>query len=203
MKNLKNIFFLLTLITAFGLTSACKKGEEDPGLSFRSRKNRLANDWVLQSGKVIIKTFPPTGGSYQTNINYNEGGFYNVSRSDGFTDKGNYEIDLRIFKDGRFSKEHNETPENQTRGTSTEEGTWHFSGGGGNVKKKELLTLYKEKSTFISQNATLNTTINYNGGNLFEIDRLANDELILKASQRVTNGGTINEITEEWTFIPK
>jgi hypothetical protein len=32
---------------------------------------------------------------------------------------------------------------------------------------------------------------------------LANDELILKASQRVTNGGTINEITEEWTFIPK
>jgi hypothetical protein len=204
MKNLNKIFFLLTLITAFSLTSACKKGEDDPGISFRGRKARLSNDWVLESGKVAIKTFPPTGGSsYQTNINYNQGGLYTVSRTDGFTDKGNYEIDLRIFKDGRFTKEHNETPENQTRGTSTEEGTWHFSGGGGNIKKRELLTLYKEKSTFISQNATLNTTINYNGGNLFEINRLANNELILKASQRVTNGGTINEITEEWTFVPK
>lgn len=203
MKKANSLLLILTLILLSSLNTSCKKGNEDPALSFRSRKTRLANDWKLRSGSVIIKTFPPTGGSYQTNITYSEGGFYNVSRTDGFTDKGNYEIELRIFKDGRFSKEHNETPTGQTRGTSTEEGTWHFSGGGGNVKKKELLTLYKEKSTFISQNATLNTTINYNGGNLFEITRLANNELTLAASQRVTNGGTISEITEQWTFDPK
>ena len=203
MKKLIHLFTLLLLVVATGVISSCKKGEDDPGISFRGRANRLTNDWKLRSGSVIIKTFPPTGGSFQTNITYSEGGFYNVSRSDGFTEKGNYEIELRIFKDGRFAKEHNETPENRTRGTSTEEGTWHFSGGGGNVKKKELLTLYKEKSSFISQNATMNTTINYNGGNLFIINRLANKGLVLEASQRVTNGGTISEITEKWTFDPK
>lgn len=203
MKKLNSIFLILTILVVYSLSTSCKKGEDDPAITFRGRKARIANNWILKSGKVNIKTFPPTGGSYQTNITYNEGGTYNVSRTDGYVEKGAYEIELSIFKDGRFSKEHNETPADQTRGTSTEEGTWHFSGGGGNVKKRELLTLYKEKSTFISQNATLNTTINYNGGNLFEISRLANNELILNASQRVTNGGTINEITEEWTFIPK
>lgn len=202
--NKRTAFALLLTLTVFSLVwVSCKKGADDPGLSFRSRTNRLTNDWKLRSGTVMIKTFPPNGGSYQTNINYSEGGVYNVVRTDGYTEKGNYEIELRIFKDGRFAKEHNETPSDRTRGTSTEEGTWHFSGGGGNVKKKELLALYKEKSTFISQNTTLNTTINYNGGNLFEITRLANNELVLEASQRVTNGGTINEITEKWTFDPK
>jgi hypothetical protein len=192
----------LMLLTSFSLIS-CKKGDDDPGLTFRSRKARISNEWKLLSGKVIIKTFPPVGGSFQTNINYNEGGFYNVSSTTGATEKGNYEIELSLFKDGRFTKEHNETPEGMTRGTSTEEGTWHFAGGGGNEKKRELLTLYKEKSTFISQNTTMTTSINYNGGNLFRIQRLANNELVLKANQRVTNGGTISEIEEEWNFIPR
>jgi len=204
-KNQKLSAYLLStfmLLSVFSLVS-CKKGEDDPGITFRSRKARIVNDWQLKSGTVMIKTFPPVGGSFQTNINYNEGGFYNVSSTNGATQKGNYEIELSMFKDGRFTKEHNETPEGMTRGTSTEEGTWHFAGGGGNEKKRELLTLYKEKSTFISQNTTMTTSINYNGGNLFRIERLANNELVLKANQRVTNGGTISEIEEVWNFIPR
>lgn len=197
-------FFVLFLGLGLSLfLVSCKKGEEDPGISFRSRKNRISNNWILQKGAVVIKTYPPTGGSYQTNIIYNTGGTYKVSSTNGFSDEGAYQIEFALYRDGRFSKEHNETPLNQTRGTSTEEGTWHFSGGGGNVEKRELLVLHKEKSSFISQNATLNTSINYNGGNLFDIVRLANKEMILSASQRVTNGGTISEISEEWTFIPK
>jgi len=204
MKNKLRTYtvLLLTLLLTLGL-GACKKGEDDPWLTFRGRKARLTNDWKLDAGKVIIKTFPPTGGSYQYNIEYFSNGAYAVSSTTGHVEKGVYEIDFRIYKDGRFSKEHNETPSDRTRGTSTEEGTWHFAGGGGNTKKRELLTLYKEKSTFISQNPDLNTSINYNGGNLFEIKRLAKNELILTANQRITNGGTISEITEEWRFAPR
>lgn len=47
-----------TLLTLIGLSfGACKKYEEGPGFSLRSKKERLANDWkpvkVLQDGKEV------------------------------------------------------------------------------------------------------------------------------------------------------
>ncbi|NBV14390.1 MAG: hypothetical protein EBS07_10030 [Sphingobacteriia bacterium] len=196
---------VLLLITAVIVTSfiGCKKGDDDPWLSFRGRKNRITNNWKLQKGRVLITTYPPLGGSTQRTITYGEGGGYSVTETGGFTEQGSYEIKLRFYKDGRFTKEHNETPNGSTRGTSKEEGTWHFSGGNSNFEKRELLALLKEESSFLSQNTSLNTSINYNGGNLFQIQRLAFRELVLKAKQRITSGGTIQEIDEEWTFIPQ
>lgn len=47
MKNLK-IYFVATLIAVFSLTfSSCKKGEDDPVVSLKTRKDRFTNTWVL------------------------------------------------------------------------------------------------------------------------------------------------------------
>ncbi|HBS85713.1 MAG: hypothetical protein A2W91_13580 [Bacteroidetes bacterium GWF2_38_335] len=45
---MKKIFLLLLLIPVFILPS-CKKGEDDPFLSFRSRDNRVTGSWNLAS----------------------------------------------------------------------------------------------------------------------------------------------------------
>jgi len=47
MKNFK-IYLVVAMIGLTALTfTSCKKGEDDPGLSFRSRKARFTNTWVL------------------------------------------------------------------------------------------------------------------------------------------------------------
>jgi hypothetical protein len=45
----KTIYFLpiILLFVAMGSISSCKKGEDDPGISLRSRKARFANKWTL------------------------------------------------------------------------------------------------------------------------------------------------------------
>jgi hypothetical protein len=48
MKTFKFIFVFLAIL-AFVIPS-CKKGDNDPWLSFRSRKNRLCGKWALKSG---------------------------------------------------------------------------------------------------------------------------------------------------------
>lgn len=41
---------LLLVLASFLIFPSCKKGENDPFLSLRSRKNRLSGEWVLKSG---------------------------------------------------------------------------------------------------------------------------------------------------------
>jgi hypothetical protein len=44
--KIKAITILLLIIGALSFSS-CKKGEDDPGVSFRSREQRFANTWTL------------------------------------------------------------------------------------------------------------------------------------------------------------
>lgn len=43
----------LLLALSIVIISSCKKGEEDPFLSLRTRKARISGEWTLKSGSVI------------------------------------------------------------------------------------------------------------------------------------------------------
>ncbi|MDD4575741.1 MAG: hypothetical protein PHI36_04870, partial [Bacteroidales bacterium] len=49
---MKNYKIILLLLAVFATTfSACKKGEDDPALSLRSRKARVAGEWKMTNIK--------------------------------------------------------------------------------------------------------------------------------------------------------
>ena len=55
MKNFTfNLLLFIIIIVVFTMSS-CKKGEDDPFISFRSRKARITGEWNLKSGIIVIK----------------------------------------------------------------------------------------------------------------------------------------------------
>jgi hypothetical protein len=126
----KTIISILVTLTLF----SCKKGEDDPAISLRSRKERLAGEWSLASGKLTEsyddhanaikfgRSFTFKSGRYeasQTIVNYTQF-------------KGAFSLKLIIDKNGTFtSKEQFDSRELHA------EGVWDFLQKSGDLKNKE------------------------------------------------------------------
>lgn len=92
MKNLKKLFLLIVVSTAL-IFSGCKY-EEGPGISFRSKRDRLANEWKATGYQIdgnddaaALKSFKSAGDSIELiftmtrNFNYS----LNMAYADGYT----------------------------------------------------------------------------------------------------------------------
>lgn len=175
---------LLGVIVSTSFTS-CKKGANDPFLSFKSRKSRLTGEWSLSDGK-ITQTFSGSGG----------GGTY-VTTYDGSTETITYtgNSSTKVYtqtwtfdKDGSW-----EESLNDDGNTSTTNGYWLFTCGSkaGDYKKKERIILSETKYT------DKNGVDTYEGKTLvgassYTLDKLSSKELILLIDNTTTsqNGNT-------------
>jgi len=94
-NQLTVLVFALTLVVAS--IPACKKYEDGPGLSFRSKTKRLVNNWKLD--KYLWNGSDKTSSLLITNYTeeYTEDGTYSRSYNDDdgdpFSDTGNWEFD--------------------------------------------------------------------------------------------------------------
>jgi len=116
MKNTKRLLFIVIIIS-FSLTN-CKKGEDDPFFSFRSRKARITGEWVLKSGNIVQK-------DANSEIVQTFDGNYKYISSDTIP----FQEKWTISKNGDFEKIV------ITSVTSTTTGTWSF---GNKDKAKDL-----------------------------------------------------------------
>ncbi len=178
MKTLKK--FALVAIAGLFFAPAfqsCKKGEEDPGLSLRSRKARLAGEWTLtdmtltttdeststSSGGTISsnttlteETFDGTSITEYTTYTNSVGGTSNTSRDT--TVFSNYSKTITIEKDGTFKSTSSKTYEDMNTYSSgsytvtvtvVEEisGTWDFNEGVGESASKERVFFFYDNGT--------------------------------------------------------
>ena len=185
MKNLFKLFALASIVLAITFTtSSCKKGENDPGISFRSRTSRLSGEWTLSTmnykntyisdnysntkvysydGTVRTETSTTTyAGTTNTNIN-----------TDAYSDEVTFE------KDGTFSR----TIKNGKQ-TTTYKGNWMWVNGNDNQGLKNKQTVLLSITKYTHNDGDGNTSYsNYEGKTNFSdflvLDRLANDELIV------------------------
>ncbi len=68
MKNIIKSLALAAVVLVSGASfTACKKGENDPGLSLSSRKSRLVGEWTLSKGED-----KSTSGSSTTTTTFTE-----------------------------------------------------------------------------------------------------------------------------------
>jgi len=120
MKNKKRLFLIIVIIS-FSLTN-CKKGEDDPFLSLRSRKNRICGEWTLKSGNQTQK-------NSNSEIVQTWDGNYRYISSDTIP----YQEKWTINKNGTIEIS------TTTTSTNTIEGTWSFGNKdkGRDIKNKE------------------------------------------------------------------
>ncbi|MDD5571100.1 MAG: hypothetical protein PHD97_08075 [Bacteroidales bacterium] len=197
------LLILQVLFIAFFFLS-CNKGDHDSWLSFRSRKARLAGDWVL---KRYEYTFVNSNSGTQQ-FSY-DGTYMTETVSSKPTISYSYSETMTIRKDGTFIKAVS-TNKINVPPSVVSEGRWFFMGKNKDldIKKKEevFFQITKETITYSASSiiiklysgawtgqGILASAYGGNGGTTFvwELDRLSNKkiEVLLDASSS-TNSST-------------
>jgi hypothetical protein len=163
-------FVLMLSVCAAFILSACRKGPEDPLLSFRSRKVRLSGEWkVINNNTNILYSNVISSGATETrefNLGSTE---FSITGTENFNKKFPVDttfshpitgtVDAHAFsfdKEGNFTYNYtysyeqihpvrvNGTTQTQkytVKETVLKNGKWYFAGKSGDFKNKENLVL--------------------------------------------------------------
>lgn len=189
MKN--TVVLLLSALVIAVSFSGCKKGENDPLLSLRSRKSRLEGNWVIvkeevsetnisgstteaiqsvYDGEMKVTTTTTTVGALATTV----------------IDTVKYTFNFDIKKDGNYKM----IAANENKiDIVTTEGTWLFLGKSklNDLKNKEAILLTTSKQV-VSSNPVANS-VNYENlnGLTIVIDELKNKEMMTIVEENSSN----------------
>jgi hypothetical protein len=197
MKNISK-FVLVLLIAALAMPAfqSCKKGENDPGISLKSRKSRLVGEWTITKGKVT----QTSGGTIAT-YTYDNGTL--TYTSGGTSSTGTYTFEYSILKDGKYTSKESMTSSGTTT-TWSYEGYWYFLDANKDlqVKNKERVAFQCTKATTISGSTTTVQTYSGNEPEEYYLDELKSKEMIWKRKVSAT-GGSTNSMEMEYTLTLK
>ncbi len=181
---------LIAILLLGMIVPACKKGDEDPFLSLRTRKNRLTGDWKVEQYEKYSNYGPIRSIRYVTDsglvfLKEDSTSYYRpFSWSLSFKGDGAYTAEMRE----EFPVDSSSTGNTYTVVT-VEKGEWKFTGGNGVPNRSELLFLNEEVSMERSDQGSNIDIVSVSGpmkGEVFTIDRLSNKELWLSYSTRTS-----------------
>ena len=180
-------FYFVVMLMLWG----CKKGEDDPTLSLRTRKERFAGDWNLTRGFISSSS-----KNSVVNTSYSESVFTTTtSLNPNLVLSGSYSRTLSINKEGTFIDEIYK--DNQF---TKDQGFWTFLSGNDieELKNKEAV-LFKIASRFNSVGNILNQ---FEGEErplaTIRLKKLANEEMVWTINGIVDEQITEGELT--WTL---
>jgi hypothetical protein len=193
MKKVTFICIILGVIMVLPFFSGCKKGEQDPFLSLRSRDGRLIKEWKLtkMEGTRLYHQLVPKDSTNTTNYSFD-----GTTRTKTVTSSGTSNAtvttmtgayDMTINEDGSIAINEVMT----TSGTSsvtttlTSQGTWVWVTGN---KKKDHLQLS------LGGSFTL-----FNGG-LVYVSRLSSNEMVLKTSTSSSYATSLYSYSTEFDY---
>jgi len=202
-KNLIKLSILSLVMITTALFTGCKKGENDPFLSLRSRKARVVGEWKLNKGTIKSTG---TGGTETTTYGENSGTITDNLGTDNFT----YSMEYTFKNDGTYTYSYTETYTGDTPSIEKAEGRWSFVGKNksADVKNKESILLTTTSSSYSYDGSTSSDTeSNPTDGTIFEMDWLSHDIMAVKSTNKYTDvsGGTTSSgtIEAELTFFAK
>lgn len=189
MKKIKSTVLVVLLLAA--IMPSCKKGENDPAISFHSRKARVANEWKVTSGEG--KRVETGSFAYSSSWTF-DGSVYTETDASG-SNLVSRTIEYEFDKDGNFKYTDTENGE-----PTTVEGTWNFASGVGETKKKSQLVLSYNKITTLSGVSTYDGFYPFA---TFEIDELRNKKMVLTMTDKGVYSSSTHEETEKWVLEAK
>ena len=193
---MKKLIYLGCMLGALVSISSCKKGEEDPFMSLRSRKARLAGEWDIANGKTEIKLFQGEEYSYlrteefdgeklkyQTTVTQN-------GNTSNYSDQVKYENKIVFNKDQSFEfTKVQYYPNGQIQSNERSTGTWAFAlkNKSAEIKNKECVVINSTKVTFtyydengqVTDQSSQTFSANHSEGEIIYLKRLSNKELII------------------------
>lgn len=187
-KKLINFVFVGIAIAGLSAITGCKKGENDPFLSLRSRKARITGEWKLSEGTSTNTSI--FGGVSNTSTTIytgttcsSNGSTYQYSETFTIEKDGTYKVD--IIDDGY---------------AYSISGNWFFAGKIKDIdlKNKEAIMLVAQEYNEPGYTETYNGLY---GGEVLIMDQLKNKEVIFKGEFSYTGGlGSSNSSTYDRTF---
>lgn len=210
---MKRIIVMAIGISLLGAgVQSCKKGENDPALSLKSRKSRVAGEWTVSSSEqtktdnskqtianpntgqpeVVDKKVVSTyiyNGAIQTNTTTTTYASYTPNVT---TSTEAYTATYVFEKDGTFTY--------TTTGTGKEKdvvtGTWNFLGKNksAELKNKEaiMLTILNTTSTDEDGESTTYAKTGLETSMIFVLDQLKSKEIVIKNETSYTNPNNVN-----------
>jgi hypothetical protein len=192
MKKIK--FTLLMLLVVMLILPACKKGENDPLISLKSRKARLVGEWKLVEGSSSVVSSSGTD-------TYTFNGTVMTSVESGLTTTAPYSESYIFEKDGTYKYSSNM---NNGEDTDDESGAWTFGTKSTelDVKAKETVLLYGQQYTSVSSGNTY--TYSYVGTILpvkrITLDMLKSNKMTLLIDYTYTGTSSAFTRTGTWTY---
>lgn len=181
---------ILVLLTLALIFPSCKKGSNDPFVSFKSRKSRVVGKWKATSYSHI-----ESSGSSIFLSHIMENGIYNETSSNWGNTTGTETYSIEFKNDGTWS---------MTNGGDVaiinKEGKWNFTEKTGDNKNKNHIVLMLTKSS------DPNFSNTYEGDNfdkIYSLDELRNKKMVWKNSSTVTEimSGLTNTNTVDETWV--
>ncbi|MFH0894341.1 MAG: hypothetical protein V2A54_07885 [Bacteroidota bacterium] len=133
---MRNRILLLILIFSL-IVPACRKGEQDPALSLRSRKARLVNTWQLAQWDQLQTT--SSGGSETSEETSFYGNTLNINMGSN-TQTYSYSETFTIYKNGTFLRTFIIDGV-----TNTYTGSWWWTNSG---KNKSMITFDNDQGSW-------------------------------------------------------
>lgn len=204
MKKLLGIIIVIALAsTTF---TSCKKGENDPGLSLKSRTARLVGEWVLTEMERS-STSTNSGTTYTSTSNFS--GTTMTETSGGSSTTSVYSQSLEIMKDGTYKMKQSQTyTEWSYTVTFDGEGTWAWISGNkeDEYKNKERVafTMTGYTQTASSGGSTNTSTYTATGDQedlmVMKLDQLGSKTLVITRDYDENEDGDLYSVTETSTY---
>lgn len=199
MKTTIKVALAALMIAGVSLES-CKKGENDPFLSLRSRKARVTGDWTVKKGEGTR-----TSGSTTTTWTF-DGATYTQTQGSNSVSTSET-ITMNFEKDGTYKMVTTITDASVNyTDVTTETGTWNFTGKIGDDKNKDHIVMRTLTSTDVTTigSSSTTTTDTWTGdnapANVMYIDQLKNKEMIFTWDGSYNNGSSTSTDKGSYTL---
>ncbi len=209
---------IIALAVVAGVMTGCKKGENDPFFSFKSRKARLAGSWVISELDVEEKSHWTDWAAQEYNSvstrTYDGARMvhsWTDSQVGGATTSGSevyaYKHELEFTKEGTFVQtfQGDDDGDNIYDWTFVQSGNWVFVGKNkeAELKNKEAVALYVTSETSTGSYSSSSTFTGFQNSQILVLDRLAKDELVVKYDESELDGssGDSSSMTGTETFV--
>ena len=192
----KLLFAIVAMATTFTFSGCLKKGEDDPMISFKSRKARVVGEWKLTA---IKRTSTYSSGTINsTSVMTGDGSTYTSTYTvvDSTTTRtGTLSWDWTLRKDGTYKYTYTEDGN-----ITTSAGTWNFASGVGDLKNKSQITYYQQSYT--NSGSTSTWTGNY-VDDAYDIKELRNKKMVWYEKTTSSSTGSNSSYETEMTFKAK
>lgn len=185
--------------------SSCKKGENDPFLSLKSRKARLTGEWTVTKieGTSSDKnsSFPLADVTSTTTYDGTTETTTTTTVMGTDTDTETYTLSFVFDKDGTYTQ-------TKVEGTTTEveTGNWIFLGKNktAEIANKEAIQLNPTSTSSTTNGVTVtSTSTGFTNSKTLMIDQLKSKEIVLIDSSSNTSGSQVSTDEMKITLTAK